>query len=309
MYKIAKPLFLIAESPMHPGSGNALGVVDQPIQRESHTAFPKIEASSLKGSLRNSFDQNTSNSKDDIEAVFGPENGNDHAAALGFTDARLLLFPVKSMKGVFAWITCPAVLQRFQDDLTNSCADESFKIEELPGYLEEGEAVLTAKSDEITISSQVILEEYAFNCKQDYEIKIEDKSLAEWFSEKLFPNGNLWSEKLKSSLVIVSNDTFKDFVTMSTEVITRNKIDNTTGTASDTSLFTEEYLPSETVLYALVLTGRQMKQDGKEANEVMKFFEGHINNSGKVIQVGGNATLGKGITRLVIPNLKNNKES
>ena len=33
------------------------------------------------------------------------------------TDARLLAFPVRSLKGVFAWVTCPAVLERFHRDL------------------------------------------------------------------------------------------------------------------------------------------------------------------------------------------------
>jgi len=307
MFQVAKPLFLIAESPMHPGSGSALGIVDQPIQRESHTGFPKIEASSLKGSLRNSLELSKGHNDLEVIVAFGPENGNDHAAALGFTDARLLLFPVESMKGVFAWITCPVALQRFQNDLLNTKSVKDFNIENLPGFIEEGKALVTADSNEIIVGKQVILEEYAFDCEKKDDIKIQSKPLAKWFAEKLFPNGNLWAEKLKKSLVVVSNDTFKDFVTLSTEVITRNKIDNETGTASDTGLFTEEYLPTETVLYSLVLASPQMKQGGKDANGMMSFFENHVQNGGQVIQVGGNSTLGKGITRIVIPNLNNQK--
>lgn len=62
MFKEAKPLFLICETPLHAGSGDELGVIDLPIQREKHTNFPKVEASSLKGALRESFE-----SKCDIE--------------------------------------------------------------------------------------------------------------------------------------------------------------------------------------------------------------------------------------------------
>ena len=40
MYKIAKPLFIHCQTPMHAGSGDDLGVVDLPIQRESYTNFP-----------------------------------------------------------------------------------------------------------------------------------------------------------------------------------------------------------------------------------------------------------------------------
>jgi len=57
MFQISKPLFLICETPLHAGSGDSLGIVDLPIQREKHTSFPKIEASSLKGALREAFEE------------------------------------------------------------------------------------------------------------------------------------------------------------------------------------------------------------------------------------------------------------
>jgi len=33
------------------------------------------------------------------------------------TDARLVAFPVRSLRGVFAWVTCPAALTRLNRDL------------------------------------------------------------------------------------------------------------------------------------------------------------------------------------------------
>jgi len=36
-------------SPLHVGAGSSVGLVDLPVQRESQTNFPKIDASSLKG--------------------------------------------------------------------------------------------------------------------------------------------------------------------------------------------------------------------------------------------------------------------
>ena len=116
------------ETPLHAGSGSDLGVVDLPIQREKPTGFPKIESSGLKGCIRDAFETARrtttvgtqtiqTSDKATIDRAFGPETGGDHAGALGFSDARLLLFPVKSMKGVFAWITCPQVLERLRTDL------------------------------------------------------------------------------------------------------------------------------------------------------------------------------------------------
>ena len=63
MFKQAKPLFLIVETPLHAGSGSDLGIVDLPIQREKHTDYPKIEASGLKGSIREIFKTQVENLK------------------------------------------------------------------------------------------------------------------------------------------------------------------------------------------------------------------------------------------------------
>jgi CRISPR-associated protein Cmr4 len=64
------------------------------------------------------------------------------------------------------------------------------------------------------------------------------------------------------------------------------------------ALFTEEYLPSESILYSIVLASPEFKEekDRKLGNEkdVMGFFE---TNLPSIIQLGGNATLGKGILR------------
>jgi CRISPR-associated protein Cmr4 len=115
---VAKLMLLHAETPMHPGAGSALGTVDLPVARERHTGFPLIPGSSLKGVLRDKCANG--NPKDEkVFAVFGPdtEGAAKHAGALSLTDARLLAFPLRSLSGLFAWVTCPAVLERFLRDL------------------------------------------------------------------------------------------------------------------------------------------------------------------------------------------------
>src|SRR5262249_35251405 len=54
----------------------------------------------------------------ELDVVFGPPTAGSgkFAGALSITDARLLAFPVRSLKGVFAWASCPAVLERLQRD-------------------------------------------------------------------------------------------------------------------------------------------------------------------------------------------------
>lgn len=314
MFKRVRPFFLTVETPLHAGSGTDLGVVDLPIQRERHTGFPKFEGSGLKGGIREAFETNHAeikvnsqevkiSDKDVISLVFGPENGDDHGSAIGFTDARLLLFPVKSMKGVFAWITCPKVLGRFITDLSLA------NVQGIPKLPEENTVPDDCKL--LFEGNKVILEEYTFEVKMDEKCS----KFAHWLSKNVIPKGqifNYWTQKLQKDLVILSDDDFKDFVNLSTEVITRVKINNETGTVQTGALFTEEYLPSETILYSLILTspifvGKDKnkkvfaKNNGKnEEDLVMEYF---IKGLPPVIQLGGNSTIGKGIIRTRIMDL------
>lgn len=350
MYKYTKPLFLITETPLHAGAGEGLGVVDLPIQRERHTQFPKIESSSLKGALRESFESGYLHNsdrlketfpeidekgyKDAVHLAFGPDapDRDSHAGALGFSDARLLLFPVKSMREVFAWITCPKVLRQFERDMKLVESFKDFEIEGIPsqGEIEENECYMFG--DSLLVGGRyVILEEYTFEAKRNSENEIikdkiqvsfkldaayednpkEQRSLfGKFLSETILKYSALWSEKMKTDIIILSDNDFADFVNLSTEVITRNRIDNDTGTVKSGALWNEEYLPAESILYSLVFASdiflEKKKKEGSifvqqkngngyedEGELVHHFFEKGLD---PVIQIGGNATLGKGIT-------------
>lgn len=330
MFKSAKPIFLLVETSLHAGSGSDLGIVDLPIQREKHTDYPKIEASGLKGGIREVFRTqpnlaqlekcwnipalgrcwNIQSVEDDdykeaIKLAFGPENGDLYAGSLGFTDARLLLFPVKSVSGVFGWITCPAVIERFKQDLS-ICQPNIMLDDNLPREIQ----VPTNCDLIITDSSKIVLEEYTF----EVEPTSNCDNFANWIAENCFPSDdvyNYWRDKIKKSLVVLSNDDFRDFVTLSTEVIARIKINQKTGTVKKGALWYEEYLPSDSILYSLALTtpifqendahkgifrltSQEKAANCDEPEKVMEFFEDGLP---PVIQLGGNATIGKGIVR------------
>lgn len=328
MFKQAKPLFLIVETPLHAGSGSDLGIVDLPIQREKHTDYPKIEASGLKGSIREIFEA-TSDDKE-IELVFGPEEGNLHAGALGFTDARLLLFPVKSVKGIFAWVTCPAVLERLKQDL--SICKPSIDFVDIPDAnripsksnptdednTNSSESNLIVKDEGAT--KKIVLEEYTFSVMPNDACN----AVAEWIADNVLPADDpsyaYWQGKIKKDIVVLDNDDFRDFVTLSTEVIARTKIDNKTGTVATGALWYEEYLPTDSILYSLALTTPLFVDENKkkgtrfetnsqvpakntgEAEKVMDFFTDRSNGLPDIIQIGGNATVGKGIVRTHVYN-------
>ncbi|WP_337892740.1 type III-B CRISPR module RAMP protein Cmr4, partial [Mesomycoplasma ovipneumoniae] len=106
-------LFLHALSPLHPGTGQGVGSIDLPIARERSTGIPYLPGSSIKGVLRDAA--NGKLNKDKLLALFGPETGSasEFAGAAVFGDAKLLLFPVRSLAGVFAYVTSPYLLERF----------------------------------------------------------------------------------------------------------------------------------------------------------------------------------------------------
>lgn len=300
MFKEAKPFFIKTITPLHAGSGEELGTVDLPIQRERHTGFPKIESSSLKGALRECFESLKKNDFNGIphdEAVilgFGPEKGDAQAGALGFTDARLLLFPIKSMKGVFVWITCPAVLKRLVDDLA-LCDGDFAGLEEFIGEMKENSC---SDYESLTVNGNLILEEYTFKVDKAKEKLVEE------LANKLKELSGI--EELDKRLVILSNDDFSDFTSLSTEVITRIKIDNETGAVEGGALFTEEYLPAESILYFLALASPLYKREEgkwlfqaaegeKEQFSALSFFDRRVPD---IVRIGGNATLGKGISKI-----------
>jgi len=323
MFRESRLFFIIAESPLHSGSGSEVGLVDLPIQREVYTDFPKIESSGLKGSIKEAFESSTKeieldntpikvNDKKMIEPIFGPEEGDLYAGAIAFTDAKILLFPVKSLKGVFAWITCPMVLERLKRDI------ETLEINVDALKINFKELINTVPNGcELSISSKVVLGEFTFEVKECDNTK----EIAEFLANKIFPENEegdiyaFWREKLKKDLVIVSNEDFTEFVKTATEIITRIKIDNTTGTVTKGGLWTEEYLPQDTVLYSIVMfSPLRMDKEKKNNNEIFKnkglqeeveiitkfFTEG----APKVIQIGGNQTIGKGIARIQILDTK-----
>jgi len=303
MYKKVKPLFLHCQTPLHAGSGNDLGIVDLPIQREKHTGFPKIEASSLKGSIREAFEEKANDFSDkiNIHKTFGFDKDGiseeikkefkgreEFSGCLGFSDARLLLFPVKSMKGVFAWITCPQILEKFKSEM------ELCDIKDVPNLPKESS---TPQNCNLFIGNtgNIVLEEYTFKIQNkdnkntsDFGIWIASNVIADDFSK----------EKIRTDLVVLSNDDFRDFVNLSTEVITRTKIDNKTGTVVPGALFTEEYLPSESIMYSMVfLTNEFTKKESSLNLKEVEDFVSKMIKKNVVMQIGGNATHGKGLVR------------
>lgn len=272
---------------LHPGSGTALGVVDLPVQRQRHTNWPVIPASSLKGVLRAATRPKDRADQDDWLAVFGPEtaNASDHAGAVALTDACILAFPVRSLRGVFAWVTCPAVLERFKRDRGLKGADG---LPAVPEIKEPGK-VLCAENSPLLIdkTNQMILEEFDFTRGED---------LGGWDDALANAVDAGTRDRFRENLAILHNDDFGHFVQHATEVVARVGLDPQTKTVSKGALFYEEVLPPETLFHALVFAEpSRRKGETKPADQVRDWLKDAIPN---LIQIGADETIGRGLCRL-----------
>ncbi|AIU70779.1 CRISPR-associated protein Cmr4 [Thermococcus eurythermalis] len=289
MYSERLVLGIYAVTPVHAGSGAEVSVIDLPIQRERHTGFPVIWGQSLKGVLRSAFKE-TGELEEVIKAIFGPEPGekaHEHAGAIAVGDAKVLLFPVRSAKGVFAYVTCPLVLKRFKEDMELAGKEVNFSVPEP----KENEAIVSENSA-VELSGKVVLEEVAL------EAKGQDLTAIASELKKLLPEGI----DLEERLVIVHDDVFTAFVKLATEIVARVAIDQSTGTVRRGGLWYEEFLPRDTLLYAVIAAGnpRVTGVGGLRTASEVKDKLGNFLTSVKYLQIGGDETVGKGFVRVVV---------
>lgn len=313
-------LYLYVETPLHAGTGSGLSSIDLPIQRERTTQYPMIQGSSIKGKLRataqNAVDEKAIDEKkfsqNDVDALFGPspdktapnatnnavntDISTDYAGALIAGDARILLFPVRSLNGVFAYTTSYDILSRFKRDIERG-QNEQVIPWNVPKVVknEDGSinALVTTQS-EIQSNNSLVLEEFSFVAQESSEV---DK-IADWIAENALPNlgtGDYWSNKIKRSLVILPNDDFRDFALYATEVITRIRINRHSKTVENGMLWTEEHLPTDTLLYVpMYATSTRKKGTTLKAEQVLEKVDSlNIN----YIQLGGDETVGRGLVR------------
>lgn len=292
MFDAKAMLFIYVETPLHAGTGRGLGAVDLPIQRERVTDYPIVQASSLKGRLR--AEAGGKLPDNELEAIFGPETerASEHAGALSVGDAKILLFPVRSLAGVFAWTTSVDVLARF----LREAQMVGLKVDwELPTEPAKDAALING--DVLTAGDSVVLEEFSFTPDRSQASKIQQ--IGEWLVRNALPKGDeyqYWRNVLPEKLCILPEDAFRDFVKYSTEVQTHIRLNPKTKTVESGALWTTESLPVDTLLYAPLLATPSRARDVKmTAEEVLQRVQG----LGLVrTQLGGDETTGQGIVAL-----------
>jgi len=309
-------LFIHAQTSLHPGSGTSLGTVDLPVQRERHTGWPTIAGSAMKGVLRDAYREmvtprySDAGQKDDrsprqraneedpeLVALFGPgkvAESDTHAGALTITDARILAYPVRSLSGVFAWVSCPAVLARFFRDLNLVGIDQVPVLRQQPKLGEalvcEGSPLIVEDRGENKVEYRIVLEEF------DFRVAGRCDEIVSWLAEQAFIESDTFTpERMKKHFVVLHDGDFTHFVQHATEVVARIALDYERKTVKEGALFYQEFLPPETIMYSVVLA--YSARNGKEhhtASDCLQKLRDCLHEF-RYLQIGGDETTGKGL--------------
>jgi CRISPR-associated protein Cmr4 len=284
-----RPLFIHALSPLHAGTGQSSGAIELAIARDRATGFPYVPGTSIKGSLR---DRAEGMKRADTFALFGPDTqrASEHAGALAFGDANLLLLPVRSISGTFAWVTSPYLLARFARD----CAEASLKgLPTLTPPSKVGDCIVAQESDLVIPKKQdVIFEDLNLIATRHTAVE----ALASFLGGLLFGTDATWKTSLVRRMCVVHDDVLSFLSTYATDIVARVALKNESKTVE--SLWHEESLPTETVLVSLVAAVPNDKT-GKNEREL---FEALGKVAEGTIQLGGKATVGRGRCRVVLGN-------
>jgi CRISPR-associated protein Cmr4 len=322
MTSSAALLLIHAETPMHPGTGSAQGAVDLPVAREKSTGLPLVPGSSLKGILRDAARRAhgvTDDNDGPLWEVFGGDtnHASDAAGALAITDARLLAFPLRSLSGLFAWTTCPAVLERFVRDarvggVTGPVVDAAKALlKEAEKLGAQDKLALVPKDSPLLVgkSGQLVFEEFDYTATQSTELTNFGKALDEALGSE--------GMRLKSHLAVISDNAFAFSTRYATEVSARIKLDPQTKTVQNGALFYQEFLPAGTLFSALMIAEGPHPRKGDKARpgrdlelnsatDVLTYVSKALSAGADVLQVGGNASIGKGLCTVKLISGKGN---
>ena len=294
MFQQQATVFLYAVSPVHMGAGQAIDIIDNPIQRERHTGHPSFSGSGIKGAVRHSW-KALGGEETHIDRLLGPDsNAGDglHAGAVSFGDAQLVALPIRSLKGGYVYATCPQALARAQRLLVLSGHVTDWKVPAVA----EGRCLIGNPA--LLSGDKLHLEAFEYQSMESNGLK----SVAAELAAKAPPGGtqyDFFRTTVETDLVVLNDTDFAYFAKNAMLVEPQVRIDPKTGTASDGGLFYTENLPPESIMVAPLMASQTRAKEGNLASEAVMAQIKTLLNS-QLLQIGGDATTGRG---LVVANV------
>jgi len=282
-------------SGLHCGIGQGLSDIDLPTAKEPVSGYPFIPGTSLKGVLRDRFTD--ASDQDLFLSSFGQASTGkiDFAAALSFTDARLLCLPVRAYFGTFAYLTSSYALNLLKETLSQSGFAE---LPGLPDYpaptkTDSYRASLPQNSKLLgtgNLANRVLLEDL------DLLVDAASSDLAgKWadlIAGLIYGDDEEGQRLFKERFVIADDNVLAFLSETSLPVATHTRIGEN-GVVANGALWFEEFVPPETIFYGNIHAeaSRNRNGDSFKAGELLNFVCGQPIHC----QVGGNATTGRGL--------------
>ena len=283
-------LFIEAITPLHVGVGRGeASHVDLPVQRDEF-GLPAIWASSLKGAMKSYALAKNSDKEDMIYKIFGARPGESPGEMSGVTllDARLLLIPARSLKGVWVYLTSPHLLRGFITytktlglDAVRSAAESLLQ---KSAQLKTGEALIS--TEEVLSNGRLFINETPYSKTQK----------AEELRKFMDALKNAVAGLPKTDLVMVSDDDIIPLVNKSMLIQYRVRLTKEK-TVEEGALWSEEYVPQFTLFYSgLICRGVKNLNPAEVCEKAVEL----VSSADKSVYmwVGGKETIGKGLVRL-----------
>ena len=234
---------LVALTPVHVGTGIDVGSINLPLARETHTRWPNVPGSSLKGALRARATYRSIDAEALRKAFGGEHEDADHKGGLRFTDANMLAMPVRCIHHGYVLITCPLALARFAREISDAPAVPQPDLD-VALCAPDADAKIGVRDNQTPISDRgataVIYLEHL-----DWLLR-GDTTTGHWVDRLKKWTGT--DEVEWDRLVVVHDDVFAYALAAWTMHRTRNAVGED-GIVEDGLLYSVEYLAPESVLW------------------------------------------------------------
>jgi len=180
-------------------------------------------------------------------------------------------------------VTSPYVLRRLLRDLENIQTSEIALAIPEPAC---NSCYVCGKS-RILCEEQVILEDLDLNASASDDAT----RWAEWIGRQVFPGNSDWQQILKDRFCIINDDVLSFLLDTAVEVFARIRLCEDSKTVDTGGLWYEEALPAETILCGPIVARPVRASSELVFNTLSELIS-------KPMQLGGNATVGRGLCRL-----------
>lgn len=277
------PLVIKSITPIHIGSGESSREVDQPVVRDG-LGIPYIPSSGLKGAIKASL-------PDGLKSLLGsePDASSTIPSKVKFYDAYPVIFPVRSLRNLYCFVSSPYLLRWFLDirEFLNTGNKDEYNFANIIMNIDSNVAYsIDPGLFSLDILSQKFMGMAMFN-EEFFQLKRLDSSEFNKFLDKFL---GLDRESIRR-VVLLSDDVIQRMINSSLLRVTRVRLEGHTKKVKEHALWSEEYIPRSTYFISYI---ESRELNSQKFNEILNDIDG------KLLFLGGLETIGRGLVKLKV---------